>query len=366
MDFQRGNISIWLAISTIILSTGLVSHVMALPVILNVAGRDSWVSVLIAAPFFIFWIYIYFRVIHKLDGRSFIDFLDQHWGKIATWCMKIVFACILFFNALYTVIDTMMWTNSTYLQQTPIAAISLVMLLLCFGMAISGLQSIAVVSSILLPLVTFLGYFVSFSNTKYKDMSLLFPIFDHGYTPAIHGSFYVLSSLMDIWIMILFAHHIKKKFTKIQLLLLALFFLMIVIGPITGGITEFGPTEAIKQRHTTFDQWKILSLGELMQHVDFLSIYQWLSGSIIRTAISLYLMIEVFQFKKNKQRTILLSILSVILFGLLFLRWREDLMLHMLQNIYFPLLASFVLVLTFAIIFTQWIVQRKELGQHGS
>lgn len=366
MDFQRGNISIWLAISTIILSTGLVAHVMALPVILNIAGRDSWVSVLFAAPFFILWVYVFFRLIHKLDGHSFIDFLDKHWGKVTTWGMKIIFSAILFFNALYTIIDTMMWTNSTYLQQTPIAAIALVMLLLCFGMAISGLQSIAIVSSILLPLVTFLGYFVSFSNTKYKDMTLLFPIFDNGFTPSIHGGFYVLSSLLDIWIVILFAHHIKKKFTKIQLLIFSLFFLMMVIGPIIGGITEFGPTEAIKQRHTTFDQWKILSLGELMQHVDFLSIYQWLSGSIARTAISLYLMIEVYQFKSNKQRTILLSVLSLVLYGFLFLRWREDLMLYMLQNIYFPLLACFVLVLTFAIAVTQWIVKRKELGQHGS
>jgi len=366
MDFQRGNISIWLAISTIILSTGLVSHVMAIPIILNVAGRDSWIAVGIAAPFFIVWIFLFFRMIHRLDGQSFIDWLQLHWGRFAAWGMKVIFSSVLFFNALYTVIDTMIWTNSTYLQLTPIAVISLCMLLLCFTMAISGLQSIAIVSSILLPLVSFLGYFVSISNTKYKDFSLLFPVFDNGYLPSIHGGFYVLSSLMDIWVIILFSHHIKKKVTRVQLLLLSLFFLMIVFGPITGGIAEFGPTEALKQRHTTFDQWKILSLGELMQHVDFLSIYQWLSGSIIRTAISLYLMIDVFQLKTNKTRMILLTILCSILFGLLLLKWREDVMLYLLENIYFPLLIAFVLALTLAITFTQWIVKRKGTGQHGT
>ncbi|MHC8522163.1 hypothetical protein ACPJHQ_14095 [Rossellomorea sp. H39__3] len=35
----------------IILSTGLLSHVMLIPDILQAAGRDGWVSVLTAVPF---------------------------------------------------------------------------------------------------------------------------------------------------------------------------------------------------------------------------------------------------------------------------------------------------------------------------
>jgi len=366
MDYQHGKISIWLAMSMVILGTGLMAHVLSLPVILNIAGRDSWVSVLLAAPFFILWIFIYFKMIHRLKRQSIIDWLEKQWGKTATWGMKIIFSAILFFNAFYTVIDTMMWTNSTYLQQTPVFVVALCMMLLCVWMAYSGLQSIAIVSSILLPLVILLGYFVSFSNVKFKDFTLLFPIFDNGYTPAIHGSFYVLASLFDIWIVLLFSHNVKKTFTNVQLFFFALFFLMMVLGPITGAISEFGPTEALKQRHTTFDQWKILSLGQLMQHVDFLSIYQWLSGAIVRTAISIYLMIDVFQLKKNKSRLILLSILSVIMFSLLFFQWRDDLMLLLMQHIYFPSLFVFVLMLTIAVLVTQWIIKRKENKKHES
>lgn len=360
MDTQRGNISLWLAIASIILSTGLMSHVMAIPVILNVAGRDSWVSVLIAAPFFLAWCFIFFNMVNQLKHESVIDWLYRHWGKYVTFGLKLILAAILFFNALYTIIDTMMWTVSTYLQQTPILVVSLCMLLLCFAMAYYGLQSIAIVSAVLLPVVIFLGYFVSTSNMKYKEISLLFPIFDNGYWPALSGAFYVLSALFDIWVFLLFAHHVKSKFTKLQIVIFAAFFLMIVLGPITGAITEFGPTEALKQRHTTFDQWKILSLGQLMQHVDFLSIYQWLSGSITRTALCMYLMVDVFQFKKNKPRLVLLSILSVIILGMLLLKWREDIKIYILQNIYFPALIVFVLVLTIAISLTQLIVNRKE------
>jgi len=364
IDVQRGGISIWLASSIIILSTGILSHVMALPVILNIAGRDSWVSVIIAAPIYLIWIFIFIKLVHGLKRISLIDWIEQHWGISMGWLMKIVFCGALFFNSFYTMIDTVMWTNSTYLQQTPIFVIMLCFVLVCFFMAFSGLQSIAIVASILLPLVSFLGYFISFSNMKFKDYSLLFPIFDQGLQPPIHGSFYVLSSLFDVWIYILFAHHVKKKIKPWQLFLFGLFMLMIALGPIIGGITEFGPEEAMKQRHTAYDQWKILSLGQLLQHTDFLSIYQWLSGSITRSAISLYLMVDIFQFKTNKQRYMVMTLLKVLMIGLLFLPWRSEMMLYILQSFYFPALFGFVIVLCLAIGITQWILNRKESMQN--
>src|SRR5690606_31376531 len=142
---------------------------------------------------------------------------------------------------------------------------------------------------------------------------------------------------------------------KLQILLLSCFLIMMVFGPITGAITEFGPTEALKQRHSTFDQWKILSLGQLLQHVDFLSIYQWISGAVIRATICIYLMVDVFQLKQNKQRLKLLIISPLVMFALLFLNWREDAKLFMLLYYVFPLHFVFVVLLTIAIVIT-WLI----------
>lgn len=92
IDVQRGGISVWLASSIIILSTGILSHVMALPVILNIAGRDSWVSVIIAAPIYLIWIFIFIKLVHGLNKISLMEWIEQHWGKWMGWLMKIVFA----------------------------------------------------------------------------------------------------------------------------------------------------------------------------------------------------------------------------------------------------------------------------------
>lgn len=363
MDIQRGNIMLWLAVSIIFLSTGLLSHVMALPIILNVAGRDAWIAVLIAAPFFMLWFIIYTRLIQTMNGVPFIDWTRKHWGLIPSWFIKLLFAFILFFNGMYTLLDTMMWTLSTYLQQTPITVVTLCAIISCVFIAIAGLQSIGIIAAILFPIVALLGYFVKLANGKHKDYELLFPVFDHGYSPAILGSVYVLSSLMDTWIIVLFAHKVKKKISWKQAVFFTLFLLSLVIGPLTGSIMEFGIIEATKQRYPAFEQWKILSLGLFLQHVDFLSIYQWLAGSIIRISISLYLLIDMFNVKNNRNRAIAISIVALIMLVIMYFPWREEVMLNILQRYYFPSIIIFVTTLTALIGLTAFIIRNKEATQ---
>lgn len=364
MDQQKGNITIWLSISIIILSAGIVAHVMSIPVVLNVAGRDSWVSVFVAAPIFIGWFIIYNYLIKQLKGQSFVNWTKQHWGSVPSFIIKLILAFILFFSGMYSLLDTMMWAVSTYMVQTPFIVVTLCATITCILAAYFGLQSIAIVASLLLPFVLLLGYFVALSNTKHKDFDLLFPVFDNGYIPALSGSIYIISALMEIWIIMLYSHNIKKKMEWWQTMILAFFLLMMVLGPLTGAITEFGPEEATKQRHTAYDQWRILSLGEFFQHVDFLSIYQWLSGSIVRISICMFLMVDLFQIRKNNYRLIFLCIAGAAMVALLYLPWREDQMLSLLQHIYFPGLLIFVVLFTLIIGISIYIIRIKERRNH--
>lgn len=51
MSREKGQITIWLSFSIILLSAGLVCHVLSIPGILEAAGRDGWLSVVAAGPF---------------------------------------------------------------------------------------------------------------------------------------------------------------------------------------------------------------------------------------------------------------------------------------------------------------------------
>jgi len=366
VEIQQGKIMMWAAISIILLSTGLLSHVIVLPILLGVAGRDAWISFIIAAPIFIAWFIFYTKLSKKLNNVPFYEWSRQHWGLIPSWVVKICIVIILFFNGMYTLLDTAMWTVTTYLQETPFFVITLCTLLICIALSISGLQSIGIVASILFPMVASLGYFVKFSNIKHKDYSLLLPIFEHGYYPTYAGVIVILSSLMDIWIIIFFSHRLKKKNSPIQNIIFCIFLLSLVIGPLTGSISEFGIVEASKQRDPAFEQWKILSVGQFLQHVDFLSIYQWLSGSIIRISISLYLIVDLFNLKKQKHKNIFYVAVAACIMFILLLPWREEFGFHILQHYYFPALLIFVLVFTLLIWITISLTKNKEESNDGT
>nr|WP_197936316.1 endospore germination permease [Paenibacillus sp. GSMTC-2017] len=346
MSRGSSSITIWMSFSVLILSTGLVSHVMSIPVILGISGRDSWLSVIIATPIFLLWLVALFYILKQIKDQRLPDWIQRQFGIVPAWIFRISAIFILFISGTYTLQDTSMWTSATFIYETPYLVIIFtgagVALLAAYG----GIRSIALTSSVLLPLVIFLGYFVSISNMKYKDYSLMFPILEEGWLPTWGGVFYVIAGLLELWILLLFQHELKSKIKLWHLIVLGVFLISMTIGPTIGAITEFGPDEAAKQRDTAFEQWKILSLGDLLQHVDFMSIYQWLCGSFARVSISLYLITDMLDIRKPNRRLISLTVTTLLMGIIAYIPWRDDQTIMYLQRYHMPGLLIYVVAIT--------------------
>ncbi|MFF2885581.1 endospore germination permease [Paenibacillus sp. NPDC057967] len=364
MSSGRGQISTWLSFSILILSAGLVSHVMAIPVILGVSGRDSWVAVLVAAPIFLIWIFLIFGIVRALKGQRLPDWIDRQFGIVPAWMFRLSAVVVLFISGSYTLHDTSMWTVTTYMQQTPLPVIIVAAALISMMAAYGGIKSIAMTASILLPLVLLLGYFVMSSNMKFKDYSRLLPAFENGWQPVGSGLIYVLAALLEAWILLLYQHELKSKLRWWHVLLLGLFLVSMTLGPTIGAIAEFGPAEAAKQRHTAFEQWKLLTLGTLFQHVDFMSIYQWLCGAFARVSITLYLIVDMLDVRRPRKRLVVLSIVTLAMIVLSMLPWRDDETLAYLQYIHFPALLIYVVGITLLLGIASLISRWKESRRH--
>jgi spore germination protein KB len=360
MGKSSGLIGIWSSFSILLLSAGLVSHVMSIPLILGVAKRDSWISVLFTLPFLLLWILIILGIIKKLNKERLPDWIERRFGIIPAWLFRISAIAILFTSGTYTLFDTSAWTVTTYMQQTPIFVVIFIAVIVSLFAAYRGLKTIALTSSILLPFVLILGYFVSIANIKYKDYDLLFPVFENGWEPVSSGVFYTLAGLLELWVLLIYQHQLNTQLRWWHLTLLAVFMLGMVLGPTIGAITEFGPQEAARQRHTAFEQWRIVNVGVLLQHVDFLSIYQWLCGSFARIAISLYLITDLFNVRKPAKRLITLIILSICMTTISLFPWRDEQTLQYLANVYFPILAIYVLALTVLLAFAVLIRSKQK------
>lgn len=360
MSSRSGQISLWLAFSILLLSSGLASHVMTIPIVLGIAGRSSWVADLIAAVIFIIWIFLLIGVLKHLRKKNIVHWIEQELGTAVAWIFRISASILLYAIGCYTLLNTSSWAVTTYMQQTPYLLIVIAGAFVSALAACRGLASIAMTSSILLPIVILLGFFVMSANTKYKNYSLLLPILEEGWTPVIHGAFYSLAGLLEIWVLLLFQHKIHSRIRWWQLVLLGMLLIVMTLGPTIGAITEFGPHEAAKQNDTAFEQWKILRIGQLFQHVDFLSIYQWLSGSFARVALSLCLIPDLLNIRRPVKRYWTIIAITASMCGLALPRMKDEQALFYLQHIQFPVSIGFVILITLLLAVTVLVSQHRN------
>ncbi len=274
----------------IILSTGLLSHVMLIPDILQAAGRDGWVSVLAAIPIF-FLIILTVRYTIKMSPSGG---MMRHILKESKPLVRILFftpICLfLFFSAYITFVDLVIWLQAYFLVDVSRWLIILLMGVSCFIFTLAGVKYMAVAAGLLLPMVMLLGIFIAITNTDMKDPSLLLPILSEGWSPVLKGSLYVLSGFMELYLFLLLHPFSEGEIKLHHLLVLGLILIILIMGPLSAAIMEFGPSEAASMRYPAYDQWRIMGIGEFITHMDFFALYQWLCGALVRIGLFLFLL----------------------------------------------------------------------------
>ena len=295
--------------SMLILAIGLMNHVLVLPPLLQVTERDAWVSVLLVLAPYMIWLTILFYIMKRIGQQPILAWLKQHYGSFVCTAFRGFFFVYLFVFGALTLKETIMWTHVSYLPRTPSTVLAISLVLLCGFAAWSGMRALAISSGALLPFVIIFGDFVMTANLPAKDYSMLLPVFEHGVGRVINGMVYIGGGVAEMLVILLFQHQFKK-IRLWTLLLLGLFLLVLIFGPVTGAITEFGPYEAANIRYPAYEEWRLVRIGEYLQHLDFLSIYQWLTGSYARISLSLYLMLNLL-FPEEKPLPRNLSLIGI-------------------------------------------------------
>ncbi|MEH6993165.1 endospore germination permease, partial [Neobacillus drentensis] len=286
----------------LILSTGLLNHVILIPNLLKAAGRDSWLSVIIAYPISLLFLWLIYFIVKNCPNEGFFHMVSRRLGKGVSILLSIPVILFLFLSSYITTRDLMIWLKSYFLGETGVFVINFIIVLASFFVTFAGVKSMAITSGLLLPLVMLLGIFIALTNTTVKDPSLLFPIMVNGYVPALKGIIYVLSGLLEIYVVILLQPFSQEqiKFKHLFILLTALTGL--IFGPLSAAIMEFGPNEAVHFMYPAYEQWRVLSIGEYISHLDFFALYQWLSGALIRIGLFMYLLGTFFSKKMKHYR----------------------------------------------------------------
>ncbi|MDF2720503.1 MAG: spore gernimation protein [Paenibacillus sp.] len=359
---HESKINVLQAFMIMMLFNGLTSHVIVNPLLLDASGRDAWIAVLVATCLYLPWCALVVYIMRKSGQRQITVWLTEKTNRIVAWIFLIPFCLQLYFIGASTVIHTSIWTITYYLPSTPQYALVFVLIAVCHFAAQSGIRTIGIGAGIMLPIVVCLGYFVSITNIPEKDFSLMRPILEHGWKPVFSGAIDAGGAFVEIVLLLFFQHRLKAKMRVWQAVLLGSVLVYITLGPLIGSIVEFGPKEAAKQMISPYEQWRLVKLGNYVEHLDFLSVYQWMAGATVRISLAQFMLAELFPFRTDKARKWFIRIISLSFFIMAILLGNKAALYLKVYELYFPI----ILYVTLAISLT-WasmlLFAKPELGR---
>lgn len=330
---------------------GLKNHVTIIPALLQESGRDGWMSVGIAAISLFPWLFILIYIHRASKGQNLIDWLEQIVGSTLANIIKysVIIYCLLL--ASFTMHETLLWVTTTFLFATPLLYLLLIFCCLLLYFVTTTMYTIVIVNAIVLFGVVVFGFFVAIVNIQVKDYELLRPFFEHGLEPIFLGALYPASGYMELLLLLFLQHHVKDEIKLRHWVIMLLLLTGLTLGPLIGAITEFGPHEAAKQSYPAYEEWGLATIGRFVEHIDFFSIYQWLTGTFIRAGIFLYIIVDLCKMTEQKKNIwqfigppfVVINLLFGLMNDELFYRWNEKYFL--LVTVGFFILLS--LLLTF-------------------
>jgi spore germination protein KB len=324
-------------ICVFMLSIGLMNHIIVLPLLLDVAGRDAWISAIMALIALPLWLPLLYFIMKQSNQMNFILWLKTEFKSGMAYFVAIVGSLLLLVIGYVTLNDTVTFITTTYLTRTPNWIVLLTLTVMCFYNAYYGIPSIAKIASIFLPFNLILGILVMIATTPYKDYSLLKPIMENGFAPVFKGMVYAGAGYVEIFFILFMQHHLQSRFSFKALFIISVLAASLCIGPTIGAIVEFGPKEAANLRHPSFEQWRLIKLGTYLEYLDFLSVYLLMSGAFIRISLATALIPELFHVTDKKARLRILIMISITMYLLSLIPISDDKFLDLQYQFVLPL-----------------------------
>ncbi|WP_096201711.1 endospore germination permease [Bacillus sp. FJAT-45350] len=349
----------------LLLFIGISNHVLIVPHLLGAAKRDAWLCVLISYGVLLLWIGVYSFIFSRNKQRQPLStWIEFRAGKVVSKIIIFLFMAYIILIAFIAFFDFIVSVKIYFLPLTPTWVVVIPFLLLSIWAASTSIKTIVYTSALLLPIVWALGHFVAFSTMDGKDYSYLFPILADDEASISKGVVIILGGSVDLLLLFLLQQYFKKPVSYLYLFLLVTFLMGLVIGPTIGSITAFGPFVAADLRFPAFEQWRLVSIGEHISHVDALAVFQLISGAIIRVSLCFYLLPDVMKVQSIKvKRAIIILFATVLAVGML-IHISDIWIQTILINYFYPSVLLFGICVTLLLVIISYLPVKK--GTHSA
>lgn len=282
------------------------------------AGRDVWVSYIIAAILSVLLWIIITAAAEKHPNRNIFSVLTQTIGKVPAWIIIMLTALYGFLSVATSVAEFGKFTQLTALSKTPQIIIPLLFLLLCCYALKEGAGVLARCASLLLPFTCFVFICFLFFGVEFIKAENITPIMSSGFLPVMRSalSIFINQFGRTILLTVLFNNIKANKNGRKRGPLLGVTIgsaVVCLLSFIT--VSTLGPAETASEFYPVFTVLSIRNIGGFIQHMEILTSIASAFFVLFRAALGLYFVATAisYLFKQPSSKTHLIPLALLII-----------------------------------------------------
>lgn len=279
----------WGMFFLLLMTLPIMGHVVILPLMLDVAGRDGWMSILIAVPFGILFAWAIYRLRLNCAASDFMTAFQAQAGGWLAYPLRILLIVYLLFLSAFSLACITDMVHIAFLPDSPIWVLVAWFMLFCFYAVLKGVRSISLIGTMLGIIGMITGHSVTAMATPRKDIANMLPMLEFGVTGPLIGILVICS----IWIELLFLLVIRiENVGEKRLFLLwtvgVLLNALMMLSTLTGSVMIFGFGQADEFTFPALETVRIIHLG-FIDRFDIYGMMLMSFGCYIRTSLYLRL-----------------------------------------------------------------------------
>lgn len=229
-------LSKWETLFLLLMTIPIMGHVVILPLLLDVAGRDAWIAIIVSLPPAFIFAYAIYKIKKIFPAKSVNDIILICLGKWTGAGLIVIFVLYFLFLTILSFAALVDFVYIVFLPETPRVAIALWFCPFFIYAALKGVKRIALTASLLTFIAMITGHVITLLNTPKKDWNQLLPLLEYGWNPVFIGALALTSIWMEL--LLLLCVPIKNLEQKC-------FFLLWVVGILLNGLMMFSTTTGV-------------------------------------------------------------------------------------------------------------------------
>lgn len=337
-------------------------------IIIDLAGRDSWIAVLIASIIIFLFISYALIVLKKTENYSICEIYDFALGKCLSNILLFFVVLTLFLTLVESSSVEASSLHENLLLETPPWYILLFFIGVSLFICTKNIYTLIITTIAGLSFIMVAGFNLGIMTIKFKESKFLFPILANG----INSDFLIsilksLGGLSAVFIPLVFFKLISKK-NRINLTTSVFIALIIIIQmqivSMSGIISTFGPKRSVNIWYPKLIQTQLVGYFGFLESGEFFVMLQLVGGWLIKYIITFFALL-IFLKELNFHNKYLPFIISALVYGCSFWITKDIFLFFKYINFYtYASLINFILIPF--IVFTVFLVKSKIKNRSSS